>query len=359
MDIDQLKEKQGELESNITDRRLEIRTDRLDMSFGEIMNMYEDEEIVIDPEFQRAFRWNENKQTRFIESLILEIPFPPIFVAEDKENIWELVDGLQRISTVLSFFGKLKDQSKNNLKLKKGSIIEELEGFTVETMPTKYKTMIKRAVCRVEVIRLDSSFNMRYEAFKRLNTGGEELSKQEIRNCIFRGYDNKFNSFINDLSKYDEFQNVIFISDEEKEKMYYQELVLRYLTLKTEGPNFEDTIQDYMDEFMLKLSTNPEYINYEREKEIFNKVLEIINGLDINAFKLHRNFSTSMYDSIMIGFANNIDYISSLDNEKIINLIEELKDNSDFRENTGSSSSSRHRVSKKIKIANNIFSSRE
>ncbi|MDW5428798.1 DUF262 domain-containing protein, partial [Acinetobacter baumannii] len=83
--------------------RNSLSTDRLDMSFGEIMNMYDRDEIIIDPDFQRLFRWDDYQKTRFIESLIIGIPVPPIFVAEDENGRWELVDGLQRISTVLSF----------------------------------------------------------------------------------------------------------------------------------------------------------------------------------------------------------------------------------------------------------------
>ena len=197
-----IEEQRKQLENQVEKSRKDIRSDRLDMSFGEIMNMYEEGELIISPEFQRAFRWGKDTQTRFIESLLLGIPIPPIFVAETKKNIWELVDGLQRLSTVLSFFGKLKDEEKNNLVLEEASILTDLKGFTVNDLPLNYKLLLKRAVCRVEVIRYDSEFDMRYELFNRLNTGGVLLSEQEIRNCIFRPYDNKFNSFIQEQSKH-------------------------------------------------------------------------------------------------------------------------------------------------------------
>src|ERR1051326_9001103 len=96
------------LEQEVIKTRNSLSTDRLDMSFGEIMSMYERYELIIDPEFQRLFRWSDYQKTRFIESLLLGIPIPPIFVAEDRNGKWELVDGLQRLSTVLSFFGLLK-----------------------------------------------------------------------------------------------------------------------------------------------------------------------------------------------------------------------------------------------------------
>ncbi|CAG7840421.1 hypothetical protein CLOHAE12215_01845 [Clostridium haemolyticum] len=82
------------LEESIRRARNNLTTDRLDMSYGEIISMYEREEIVIAPEFQRLFRWTDYQKTRFIESILLGIPIPPIFVAEDKDGRWELVDGL-------------------------------------------------------------------------------------------------------------------------------------------------------------------------------------------------------------------------------------------------------------------------
>ena len=105
-------ETENNLEKEIEKGRNSLTTDRLDMSFGELMSMYDDEELVIDPEFQRLFRWDQDQKTRFIESLLLGIPIPSIFVAENQEGKWEIVDGLQRLSTVLSFFGKLKNNNE-------------------------------------------------------------------------------------------------------------------------------------------------------------------------------------------------------------------------------------------------------
>lgn len=96
-----------DIEEVITKKRNSLKADRLDMSFGELMNMFEDGDLFITPEYQRAFRWSNFQQTRFIESVLLGIPIPPIFVAEDDKGKWEVVDGLQRISTIFSFFGVL------------------------------------------------------------------------------------------------------------------------------------------------------------------------------------------------------------------------------------------------------------
>ena len=86
-----------------------VRTQGKDYSFNELLSMYEDKELVINPDYQRLFRWSEEKESRFIESLILELPLPPIFVIEIEDGKYELIDGLQRFSTYLHFRGKLSE----------------------------------------------------------------------------------------------------------------------------------------------------------------------------------------------------------------------------------------------------------
>lgn len=351
-----MEEKREKLEKQVEDSRKDIRADRMDMSFGEIMNMYEEGELIISPEFQRAFRWEKSTQTRFIESLILGIPIPPIFVAETKKNIWELVDGLQRLSTVLSFFGKLKDKGKNNLILEEASILTELKGFTIDSLPLNYKLLLKRAVCRVEVIRYDSEFDMRYELFNRLNTGGVLLSEQEIRNCIFRPYDNKFNNFIQEQSTKEYFTSIVKIRKEDEQRMYAQELVLRFFTLKNFGTTFDKNIQKHMDDYMLKVSKGEINFKYKEEEKILEHTCNILRGLQDNVFKLSTlNFSTSMYDALMINIALNIEEISKYTSEELLDRINRLKKDKDFRKNTNAASSSKYRINSKIEIASKIL----
>ena len=92
---------------NLSDKR-KIFTEQGDLEIESLLGKFKRGRLNIQPEYQRAYRWSEEQKTKFIESILLGIPIPPIFVAEDSEGKWELVDGLQRISTILSFFGILK-----------------------------------------------------------------------------------------------------------------------------------------------------------------------------------------------------------------------------------------------------------
>src|SRR5438093_6944280 len=101
------------LQNEITERRRLISTDAYAMSIGELLNLYRDDELDVHPEFQRVFRWTDTQKTRLIESILLGIPIPPIFVAQRTDGVWDVVDGVQRLSTILQFIGELKDEKKN------------------------------------------------------------------------------------------------------------------------------------------------------------------------------------------------------------------------------------------------------
>lgn len=95
--------------------RKKVVTDGYDMSLGEVLNLYRDDELIIDPVFQRLFRWDDERKTRFIESIILGIPIPSIFVSQNENGVWELIDGLQRVSTVLQLTGELRGERAEEL----------------------------------------------------------------------------------------------------------------------------------------------------------------------------------------------------------------------------------------------------
>lgn len=344
------------LSEKIESTKNSLQTERLDMSFGEIMNIYEDSELIINPEFQRLFRWSKEQQTRFIESLVLGIPIPPIFVAEDDKGKWELVDGLQRISTVLSFFGLLRDgKEKNKWTMSEGELVEELEGYNVDNFPFKSILNIKRTVCRVEIIKWNSRMDMRYELFNRLNTGGTPLTEQEIRNCIFRGTSTKFNEYLTEMSSISEFIELVKITKYKVEKMYLEELVLRFTSLVLNWNDINESLSNYMTKFMKNAVEDPDF-NYDKFKNLFVRTVNLLSEYGSEVFLASNySFSTSLFEGITIGVANNIDYYER--NKDILeNKIIEIKNDNEFGSYMGSAASSKSRVKKRIQRAIKIFS---
>lgn len=346
-----------EIEEKIIELRNELKTDRLDMSFGEIMNLYQDDVLIIQPEYQRAYRWKEEQRTRFIESVLLGIPVPPIFVAEDNEGKWELVDGLQRISTILSFFGLLKNdiKEKNNFKLTTSDLINDiLEGIDIHTLPLKLKLTIQRAVCRVEILRWDSKLDMRYELFNRLNTGASPLKEQEIRNCIFTG---EFNSLLSELAQNEKFNNLISPTQKQIDEMFLEELVLRFFAFKDNFNNLiiEKNIQDFLSKYMK--STSQKNLDIKKYKNDFLKAVDFLSQ-DVFDYKIFRAknglFTPNIYDTVMLmayKFSDN--YKANIEDFK--NKIDLLNSNDEYQNASGASTYASQRMKKKIKIAEKLF----
>jgi hypothetical protein len=288
------------------------------MSFGELMSLFEDGDLFITPEYQRVFRWSNFQQTRFIESVLLGIPIPPIFVAEDDNGKWEIVDGLQRISTIFAFFGVLNTMpNKNNSTLCQGEMVKELEGLTIKSLPLKLIITIKRAVCRVEIVQWDSQEDVRYELFNRLNTGASPLSDQEIRNCIFRAYTVDLNQVLRDIATEAEFIELISPSHSKKEQMFLEELSLRYFAFKHLDEEFKTTVPQFLTQFMQSVSKGDISFNLQKEKKAFLALIKFLNqeyGKEI--FRPKGNFALHIFDSIAYALPKTFDQIK--DNEKQI-----------------------------------------
>jgi uncharacterized protein with ParB-like and HNH nuclease domain len=352
-------ETKSKLDNEIELQRNSLSTDRLDMSFGEIMSMYERDEIIINPAFQRYFRWENEQKTRFMESILLGIPVPPIFVAEDEDGKWELVDGLQRISTILSFFGILRTKTEaNNWILEEGDRIQSFDGLTCEDLPSKYKLNIKRATCRVEIIRWNSNYDMRFELFNRLNTGGSPLTPQEIRNCIYRGISTKFNDFLKKLANGDDFLKLIQIGKDQINELYNEELVLRFISMYRNASNIKTSISQHMTNFM-KSALEDQNFDYGKYEKIFNETIDILLSLKENIFhhKSNSQFATALYDTIMIGVAENIQKYKSPDSKIILKQkTDSVKtDEVLIKFSRKGGNNQRGRILNRIKEANRIF----
>lgn len=330
------------LVQNVDNQIIQIRTKSLDVSFNELYDMYRDGELAIAPDYQRLFRWDEEKQSRFIESLILEMPVPPIFVIETENNVYELIDGLQRVSSYLHFRGeKLVDENREPLILRGCDIVEELNGLSYDNLPKALQIKIKRSFVRMEVIKKESEKSLKYHMFKRLNTGGELLSNQEIRNCTIRLLNSDALTFIEDCSKNEDYKNVIRKIDEEKiNKKIDQELVLRFFALKNDIEHYRFPVAEYLTNYLESITTQEKPFDYIKEKEIFNKTFRIINlNLGDSAFSsitkaknIKNDFVTYLFDGISIAIANlveNIDFNNK--NAKIQEKIYDIKASSELQ----------------------------
>lgn len=343
-----------------------IKTKNFDISFNELLDMYNNKELIISPDYQRMFRWSEEKQSMLIESLILEMPIPPIFVIEIEDGIYELIDGLQRISTYLHFrFDDIDDELKESfcsenlngpLKLTGCDIIKELNGCTFDDLPRPVQLKLKRNFIRIEVLRNETDANIRYHMFKRLNTGGEILSDQEVRNCTIRLLGNSFNDFIIQCSEYEYFKKAIdnVVEDFSITKKD-QELVLRYFALKNNLENYKKDLNFFLTNYMEKVTTKEFPFDYEKEKCAFETVFKFLYDMyGKNAFsslidKENDKYKTDiimyMYDSFTCGLASCIDFLEHKDKEKLKSALTELRVSQEFlKTRTGGKANTEERI---------------
>lgn len=321
---------------NVDSQIIKIRTKSLDVSFNELYDMYQNKELTIAPDYQRLFRWEEEKQSRFVESLILEMPVPPIFVIETDDGVYELIDGLQRISSYLHFRGERLGETEDDFLVLHGcDIVDDLNGMTFDKLPKALQIKIKRSFVRMEVIKKESEISLKYHMFKRLNTGGELLSAQEIRNCTIRLLGSKGINFLEECSKNNDFKSVINrVSAEKRKTRYDQELILRFFAIKNDIDNYKYPVTEYLTRYLEKITTGEVQFDYEKEKGIFEQTFKFINdnwgeeafsGKTING-TIRNEFVLYYFDGIAVSVASLIGQIVMCHcTDKIVECVNQIK----------------------------------
>ena len=313
----------------IANARKEVVTEGYDMSVGEIVNLYRNQELLINPAYQRLYRWDSTRKSRLIESILLGLPLPPIFVYQRLDGVWELIDGLQRVSTLLEFMGVLRNEigvEVPPLRLEGTQFLPSLADKCFEsTLPdesdglgTTLKIQLKRARLRVEILRQESDPNIKFEVFQRLNTGGVNLSQQEVRNSVGYMLDQMFQEWLVGLANMPAFITSIDQTDTALERQQHVELVLRYLAFRLVPYQQGLDVHEYLDSALLQIA-KLDTAQRQSEYQIFQRTFHILNDcMGANAFKrwdgnnFGGKFLMSVYEVVSLGVSKNIDAIEGL-----------------------------------------------
>lgn len=264
------------------------------MSVGELTNMFSEGDLIIRPAFQRLFRWDEDQKSRLIESILIGIPLPSIFVAQDHDGRWELVDGLQRVSTLLQFQGLLDDQGFPPLSLKTTKYLPSLDGLvwdddehTANALTPAQRRDIKRAKIDLKIVQRESDPKTKFDLFQRLNSFGSKLSNQEIRNAQLVGVNSDFVEWIGELSARESFVSLLRLPESSMKKKYDEELVLRFLYLHKMSDeqilgirNF----QDGLEEFSIDLAINFTEKYRQQAEQVFDDTFDRLNSAEEKIF---------------------------------------------------------------------------
>ena len=208
--------------------------------------MVEGTTIDLAPKYQRRARWDVPRQSQLIESFLLNIPVPPIYLSEEEYGIYSIIDGKQRLTAVSDFLS-------NSFRLKGLSSFEEINGYLFRDLPLALQNALTvRPFLRVITLLKQSDPELKYEVFIRLNRAGIRLNNQEIRNVAFRGclndtiYKAAENKFLRHAL------NIYGSKSKAYQQMLEAELVLRFLTLREDWDTFSGSFSGSMDQFMLK-----------------------------------------------------------------------------------------------------------
>lgn len=312
------------LHDEISTKKTEIVVDAYPMSIGEVINLYKDGEIDVHPDFQRFYRWDNEQKSNLIESILLGIPIPPIFVAQRQTGKWDVIDGQQRLSTIFEFVHILKDSNGEilpALSLQKTKFLPSLAGMTWEdhnSFTPEQRIVFKREKLNFTIIKeIGDKDEAKYELFQRLNTGGTRLSPQEIRNCLLIMINKPFYEFLAELRSNQNFLNCIPITDLQRDEQYDLEYVVRHLVYKQLCLDSVDRSRN-MDSFLTdeieKLAKDNKY-DILKERETFLSVYDLLNEIaGENIFKKYRadNHSgpvlLSAFEAIIPGLCSEIGY---------------------------------------------------
>ncbi len=319
-------------------KRGEIRivTEQARYPLDTIQSMLESNKYILTPEYQRRKRWDITRKSRLIESFIMNVPIPPIFLYEIDYSIYEVMDGQQRLTTIDDFY-------KGKFRLENLQYWQELENRTYQELPEQVKRGIDRRYLS-SIILLQETAKSQAEAeklkkvvFERLNSGGEKLTPQEIRNALYNG---KFNQLCIELAQNDFFRkmwNIPLESEGEKKlleseayrKMEDVELVLRFFAYRSLD-EITSPLDNFLDDY-LKQANNYDDAKIKDLKNLFNDTINLIYSLfGESAFlspkpEENRRYNAPakiVYDSMMQAFANNLS-----EQEKLIQNREYIKNN--------------------------------
>lgn len=332
------------LQDEIDTRRKEIHTDSYPMSIGELINLHRDGELDIHPEFQRFFRWTNQQKSRWIESILLGIPLPSVFVAQREDGVWDVIDGLQRLSTILQLVGDLKKESGERwepLVLDKTKYLPSLEGKYWEhkdrgkSLTSDQQRFIKRAKLDIKIILRESHESSKYELFQRLNTGGSSLSDQELRNCMLLMVGRNFYKWLAELTSDENFQKCMPITDRAKEERYDMELALRFVVFRSLPESQLSKITElgeFLTDEAVRLAQDKEF-DYDREARAFRLTFDILAAtLEDDSFRRYETtrdrfsggFLISAYEVVAFGLGYHfVDYDPATDAERVASKVKE------------------------------------
>lgn len=323
-------------DTNLEDSKIkrEILTEQGDPEIDSLYRKWKEGDLNLQPEFQRGFVWDIVKASCLIESILLDIPLPVIYLSQEHNDIEYVIDGQQRLTSFFSFIdGTLPDPKLphgKDFRLTKLNVLTELNGIRFRELTKDLQKKIKYAKVRTITFKKQSDAELKFEVFERLNTGSVQLNDQELRNCIYRG---DYNLILKELSEDATFKEILGIKKPEK-RMKDIELVLRFAAFYNKGyQNYKPPIKSFLN---VEMEANRN-ITDNKAKSLrsgFKNSVELVKVIfGSNAFKRYyagkgsnnlghwekNKFNASLFDIVM-------DSLARIDKNKAYQHLDDIRD---------------------------------
>ncbi len=269
-----LQETEGDEPFEFPPPERKIGTQPYDLSLQTLVEQW-DTNLLLVPDIQREYVWDNGRASRLIESLILNIPVPPLYFAETREAQFEVIDGHQRVRSMVRYL-------KNEFALSGLRVLSEYKGLRFHKLPSREQRFLKTRTLRVVVINSDSHPNMKFEVFERLNTGGITLNAQELRNSLYRG---SFNKRLKMLVREAHFRECMGTKKPRK-RMLDEELVLRFFAMHERLAEYKPPLKRFLNTYNDdNKNAKDEWL--DEKATLFIETMRRVNSvLGKNAFRL-------------------------------------------------------------------------
>lgn len=325
-------------------------------SCADLYRMYKQGILEIQPEFQREEVWRQTDKTRFIDSLIKQLPIPSMcFSVDYKTQKWQVIDGLQRMSAIIQF---LSDENWTLSKLPdidpKISGKQVKEFFNPQSELNLLYTRVENLTLPITVLRCDyskkSHTNYLFTIFHRLNTGGMKLNNQEIRNCIYNG---SFNKRLKEIDQYSAWDLINKQQKRKKHRFTTIEIILRFFAFYDNYKKYDGRLAKFLNDYMAT-NRNLEERKLDDKESLFKRTVDIIQE---NNSELTRRKSIAVLESVMFGIAHNLNKLTLMNKDEISQLFTELLQHNAFSpELLKEDIASKEKVLSRLNAAKEIFS---
>lgn len=289
------------------EQRRKVDFDSYDITVDELVRRVAKRRIEIAPAYQRQFRWDEERQSRLVESLLLGIPVPPLFMATNVDpkrgTTWEVVDGLQRLLSLVNFIGDNATREAARLagtalKLTQLDKLSSLQGSIFGDLPADIQTGLEDRPIKVIVLNDKSDLQVRFDLFERLNTGGVRLTDHEVRECVFMG---EFIDLVSELSELPDFKRVVVLPRSSQQDGTAQDYVLRFFAFVERYQSFDHSVKDFLNDYCGDAAKEP---RLDERTDLFRRTFRLLAQTFPNGLKTRKGTTPiNLFEGVAAGAA--------------------------------------------------------